>query len=170
MLAKVSRLHQILLADPHFNKGLPFLATKEGNSGFMVSGDIASAAEVHGARSLAHLVLPDNFSTSNGQEDLTSSAALSGQLTLQLLDSLEKLYALQLMQAMEGVRQQIEKGHQLAPRIRRLYDTLRPRIPVTDSDLADRSLAYVACLRLIQSGELEQEYAKVLTRTLKSKL
>jgi len=84
--------------------GLPKLLTKEGglNSGFMIP-QYTTAALVSENKSLCFPASADSIPTSLGQEDHVSMGSISGRQFNQILGNLEKILAIELLYATQGL-------------------------------------------------------------------
>ncbi|MDF1699187.1 MAG: histidine ammonia-lyase [Saprospiraceae bacterium] len=84
--------------------GLPRLLTEHGglNSGFMIP-QYTTAALVTENKSLCFPPSADSVPTSLGQEDHVSMGSISGRKFNQILDNLEKIYAIELMYAAQAI-------------------------------------------------------------------
>ncbi len=84
--------------------GLPRLLTDKGglNSGFMIP-QYTTAALVTENKSLCFPPSADSIPTSLGQEDHVSMGSISGRKFNQILDNLEKIFAIELMYAAQAI-------------------------------------------------------------------
>ncbi len=86
------------------NYGLPRLLTKAGglNSGFMIP-QYTTAALVTENKSLCFPASADSIPTSLGQEDHVSMGSISGRKFNQILENIEKIFAIELMYAAQAL-------------------------------------------------------------------
>lgn len=101
-LGNISDRRSYLLLEGKF--GLPRLLTPEPglNSGFMIP-QYATAALVTENKSLCFPPSADSVPTSLGQEDHVSMGSISGRKFNQILENLEKILAIELMIAAQGI-------------------------------------------------------------------
>ncbi len=101
-LGNISDRRCYLLLDGKFR--LPRLLTEAGglNSGFMIP-QYTTAALVTENKSLCFPPSADSIPTSMGQEDHVSMGSISGRKFNQILDNLEKIFAIELMYAAQAL-------------------------------------------------------------------
>jgi histidine ammonia-lyase len=97
-LASISERRTFRLLSPSLNGSLPAFLTPDpgASSGYMVA-QYTAAALLAELRSLAQPVSIDNVPTSDNQEDHVSMGMTAGLLTLEALDRLEHIVAIELL-------------------------------------------------------------------------
>lgn len=130
-LGNISDRRQYLLLEGKF--GLPRLLTdKPGlNSGFMIP-QYTSAALVTENKTLCFPASADSIPTSLGQEDHVSMGSISGRKFNQVLNNLEKILAIELMYACQGLefRRPLKSG----PVIEKVFDLVRTKVDKLEDD------------------------------------
>ncbi|MCF8359769.1 MAG: histidine ammonia-lyase [Prolixibacteraceae bacterium] len=113
--------------------GLPKLLMKKTglNSGFMIL-QYTSASLVSENKSLCFPASADSIPTSLGQEDHVSMGSVSGRKTLQIIENLEKIVAIELLTASQGFdfRKPLKSGIL----INKCHDFIRSKIKFADND------------------------------------
>jgi histidine ammonia-lyase len=146
------------LTDECSNKHvLPAFLTAEGglNSGFMILQYTAAALATEN-KVLAHPASVDTIPTSANVEDHVSMGATAALKLRSLLDNVERILAIELMSAAQGIdfrRQALDPQARLGQGTRGVYALLRQRVPfiAADTYLAD----YLEAIRqLVASGQV----------------
>src|SRR6266536_859789 len=103
-LANISERRVERLVNPNLSDGLPAFLTPDGglNSGFMIPQYVA-AALVSENKVLSHPAGIDSIPTSAGQEDHVSMGNVSGLKAWQVLANAERVLAIELLAAVQGV-------------------------------------------------------------------
>jgi histidine ammonia-lyase len=103
-LANISERRVERLVNPSLSGGLPAFLTTDGglNSGFMIPQYVA-ASLVSESKSLCHPASVDSIPTSAGQEDHVSMGNASGLKAWQVLANSERVVAIELLAAAQGV-------------------------------------------------------------------
>jgi histidine ammonia-lyase len=103
-LASISERRVERLVNPSLSDGLPPFLVLEGglNSGFMIPQYVA-ASLVSENKVLCHPASVDSIPTSAGQEDHVSMGNASGLKALQVLANVERVLAIELLAAAQGV-------------------------------------------------------------------
>jgi histidine ammonia-lyase len=103
-LASISERRIERLVNPTLSEGLPAFLTTDGglNSGFMIPQYVA-ASLVSENKSLCHPASVDSIPTSAGQEDHVSMGNASGLKAWQVLANAERVLAIELLAAAQGV-------------------------------------------------------------------
>ena len=117
---------------------LPAFLTEEGglNSGFMILQYTAAALATEN-KVLSHPASVDTIPTSANVEDHVSMGATSALKLRDVIDNVEKIVAIELMSAAQGVdfrRQVIGSDKKLGQGTRVVYETIRENIPFIESD------------------------------------
>jgi histidine ammonia-lyase len=131
-LGSISERRTFRLLSPSLNMGLPaFLSPDAGtSSGYMVA-QYTAAALLTEARALAHPVSIDSVPTSDNQEDHVSMGMTAALLTLDTLDRIEQILAVEALcgaQALELVPGRPGEG------CARILALIRERVPPLTSD------------------------------------
>ena len=103
-LADISERRIERLVNPSLSDGLPAFLTGDGglNSGFMIPQYVA-ASLVSENKVLSHPAGVDSIPTSAGQEDHVSMGNVSGLKAWQVLANVERVLAIELLAAVQGV-------------------------------------------------------------------
>ena len=103
-LANISERRVERLVNPSLSGGLPAFLTSDGglNSGFMIPQYVA-ASLVSENKSLCHPASVDSIPTSAGQEDHVSMGNAAGLKAWQVLANCERVLAIELLAAAQGV-------------------------------------------------------------------
>ncbi|NLR92739.1 MULTISPECIES: histidine ammonia-lyase [Flammeovirga] len=132
--------------------GLPKLLMKDVglNSGFMIP-QYTSAALVTENKTLCFPASADSVPTSLGQEDHVSMGSISGRKTLQIIDNLEQILAVELLYAAQAL--DFRRPLKSSPIIEGTHAYVRERVAHADED---RVLAYdiKAMHDIVKSGAL----------------
>lgn len=130
-LGNISDRRSYLLLEGKF--GLPRLLIENSglNSGFMIP-QYTAAALVTENKTLCFPASADSIPTSMGQEDHVSMGSISGRKFNQVLDNLEKILAIELMYACQGLefRRPLKSG----PVIEEVYELVRSEVPKLEDD------------------------------------
>lgn len=150
-LGNISDRRQYLLLEG--KHGLPRLLTdKPGlNSGFMIP-QYTSAALCTENKTLCFPASADSIPTSLGQEDHVSMGSISGRKFNQVLNNVEKILAIELMYACQGL--EFRRPLKSSPIIEEVFDLVRTKVAKLEEDrlIGDDINALI---ELIQSGELK---------------
>lgn len=119
------------LINPHLS-GLPaFLAKDSGlNSGLMIA-QYTAAALVSENKTLAHPASVDSIPTSANQEDHVSMGSISARHALMVLENVEKIVAINLLCACQGIDFISEKP---SPLVQKVHSFVREKISFMDKD------------------------------------
>jgi histidine ammonia-lyase len=113
--------------------GLPKLLVKETglNSGFMIL-QYASAALASENKSMCFPASADSIPTSLGQEDHVSMGSIAGRKTLQVVENLEKILAIELLCACQA----LDFRHPInsTPILEAIHQKVREQVPHTTED------------------------------------
>ena len=114
-------------------EGLPkLLMTDTGlNSGFMMP-QYTSAALVSENKTLCFPASADSIPTSLGQEDHVSMGSISGRKTLNIIQNLEKILAIELICAAQGF--DFRRPLKSTKILNACHDYVRMKIPLVDKD------------------------------------
>ena len=132
-LSSISERRTDRLLDPQRSDGLPaFLAARPGlESGYMLA-QYTAAALVAENRVLSHPASIESIPTSGSQEDHVSMGWGAGRKLLQVLDNAERVVAIELLCAAQGVdyRAPLRPG----AGVDRVHRAIRDRIPTLEGD------------------------------------
>ncbi len=114
-------------------EGLPKLLMEETglNSGFMIP-QYTTAALVTENKTLCFPASVDSVPTSIGQEDHVSMGATSARKTMQVVKNLEKILAIELLCAAQGL--DFRKPHKSSPFIEACYQYVRTQVTHREKD------------------------------------
>ena len=121
------------LINPDVNEGLPpFLSQRAGLSSGLMIAHVTAAALLNEAKVLAHPSSVDSVPTSGGKEDHVSMGMTSALKLKQIVDNAEKVLAIELMTAAQG----LEYRHPLkaATEIERARQFVRTLVPRLEED------------------------------------
>src|SRR5690606_16125723 len=115
------------------NHGLPRLLTESSglNSGFMIP-QYTAAALVTENKTLCFPASADSIPTSLGQEDHVSMGSISGRKFNQVLNNLEKILAIELMYACQGL--EFRRPAVCSPIVEENHSILRSKVPMLEDD------------------------------------
>jgi histidine ammonia-lyase len=145
---------------------LPAFLIKHGglNSGFMLI-QYTAAALTSENKVLAHPASADTIPTSANVEDHVSMGCTAARQACQILDNLERILALELMAAAQGVdfrRESLGPSAHLGRGTRVAYEMVRQHVPFLENDAI--MYPYIEAIRqLVADGTL----ARSITQTLK---
>ena len=125
------------LLTPDLSEGLPsmLVASPGLDSGLMVA-QYTAAALVSDNKTLAHPDSVDSIPSSANQEDHVSMGANAARHTLEILDNLRHIVAIELLAAAQAVDLRATGPDGLAPLTRTVYDKIRSRVKVLEHDRA----------------------------------
>jgi histidine ammonia-lyase len=157
-LGNISERRVMRLTDECSNTHtLPAFLTEEGglNSGFMILQYTAAALATEN-KVLSHPASVDTIPTSANVEDHVSMGATSALKLRDVIDNVEKILAVELMSAAQGVNfrmQVIGADKKLGQGTRVAYDVIREKVPFIESDTV--MYEYIETMRkLVASGKL----------------
>lgn len=130
-LGNISDRRSYLLLEGKF--GLPRLLTEKSglNSGYMIP-QYTTAALVTENKTLCFPASADSIPTSLGQEDHVSMGSISGRKFNQVLNNLEKILAIELMYACQGL--EFRRPLQSSPIIEEVFELVRTKVPKLEDD------------------------------------
>ncbi|HLV23453.1 MAG TPA: histidine ammonia-lyase [Moheibacter sp.] len=156
-LGNISDRRQYLLLEG--KHGLPRLLTEKSglNSGFMIP-QYTSAALCTENKTLCFPASADSIPTSLGQEDHVSMGSISGRKFNQVLNNLEKILAIELMYACQGL--EFRRPLKSSPVIEEVFDLVRTKVPKLEDDrlIGDDINAII---ELIQGEKLKEIISKI---------
>lgn len=158
-LGNISDRRQYLLLEG--KHGLPRLLTaKSGlNSGFMIP-QYTSAALCTENKTLCFPASADSIPTSLGQEDHVSMGSISGRKFNQVLNNLEKILAIELMYACQGL--EFRRPLKSSPVLEEVFNLVRTKVPKLEDDrLIGEDIHLI--IELIKEGQLKEIISKNLT-------
>ena len=130
-LGNISDRRQYLLIEGKY--GLPKLLTESSglNSGFMIP-QYTSAALCTENKTLCFPASADSIPTSLGQEDHVSMGSISGRKFNQVLDNVERILAIELMYACQGL--EFRRPKQTSPYLEEVFSAVREICPKLEED------------------------------------
>lgn len=130
-IGNISDRRSYLLIEGKF--GLPrFLSASSGlNSGFMIP-QYTTAALVTENKTLCFPASADSIPTSIGQEDHVSMGSISGRKFIQVLNNLEKILAIELMLACQGI--EFRRPLKTSPMLEEVHALVRSKVQKLDDD------------------------------------
>jgi histidine ammonia-lyase len=130
-LGNISDRRSYLLLEGKF--GLPRLLTEAGglNSGFMIP-QYTTAALVTENKSLCFPPSADSIPTSLGQEDHVSMGSISGRKFNQILNNLDKIFAIELMYAAQAL--EFRKDHLFSEIVEENFKLIRQKVDKLEDD------------------------------------
>lgn len=156
-LGNISDRRQYLLLEG--KHGLPRLLTEKSglNSGFMIP-QYTSAALCTENKTLCFPASADSIPTSLGQEDHVSMGSISGRKFNQVLNNLEKILAIELMYACQGL--EFRRPLKSSSVIEEVFDLVRTKVPKLEDDrlIGDDINAII---ELIQGEKLKEIIEKI---------
>ena len=156
-LGNISDRRQYLLLEG--KHGLPKLLTANSglNSGFMIP-QYTSAALVTENKTLCFPASADSVPTSLGQEDHVSMGSISGRKFNQVLNNLEKILAIELMYACQGL--EFRRPLKTSPILEEVFAAVREVCPKLEDDrLIGKDIN--AIIELIQGRKLKDIISKI---------
>lgn len=150
-LGNISDRRSYLLIEGKF--GLPrFLSASSGlNSGFMIP-QYTTAALVTENKTLCFPASADSIPTSIGQEDHVSMGSISGRKFNQVLGNIEKILAIELMLACQGI--EFRRPLKTSKLLEEVHKLVRSKVQKLDDDrLIGQDIENMVAL--VQSGELK---------------
>ena len=130
-LGNISDRRQYLLIEGKY--GLPKLLTESSglNSGFMIP-QYTSAALCTENKTLCFPASADSIPTSLGQEDHVSMGSISGRKFNQVLDNVERILAIELMYACQGL--EFRRPRKTSPFLEEVFAKVRSICPKLEED------------------------------------
>jgi len=130
-LGNISDRRSYLLLEGKF--GLPRLLTEGGglNSGFMIP-QYTTAALVTENKTLCFPASADSIPTSLGQEDHVSMGSISSRKFNQVLDNIEKIFAIELMYAAQAM--DFRRPHKFSEIIEKNFKIIRKNVTKLEDD------------------------------------
>lgn len=156
-LGNISDRRQYLLLEG--KHGLPKLLTASSglNSGFMIP-QYTSAALVTENKTLCFPASADSVPTSLGQEDHVSMGSISGRKFNQVLTNLERILAIELMYACQGL--EFRRPFKTSPVLEEVFTAVREVCPKLEDDrLIGKDIN--AIIELIQGERLKEIISKI---------
>jgi histidine ammonia-lyase len=144
---------------------LPAFLIKHGglNSGFMLT-QYTAAALASENKVLAHPASVDTIPTSANVEDHVSMGCTAARQAGQILDNVERILALELMAAAQGIdfrRERLGPAAQLGQGTRAAYQMVRQHVPFLENDAI--MYPYIEAIRrVVADGTLVQSIAASL--------
>ena len=137
-LGNISERRTAGLMDPASNRGLPAFLTRYGGleSGLMIAHYTAAALASEN-KIWAHPATADSIPTSANVEDHVSMAVTAAHHCHHVLDNLERILAIELLSAAQGVdlrREMLEGNRQQGRGTRVAYERVRSRVPFLEHD------------------------------------
>jgi len=165
-LGNISERRIARLMDPACSGGLPPFLTRNGGleSGLMIAHYTAAALASEN-KVWAHPATVDTIPTSANVEDHVSMAPTAAHHCHRVLDNLERILAVELLCAAQGVdlrREMLEGGARLGQGTRVAYDQIRTRVPFLEHDTPP-SPHIEALADLVGSGALVDAVGSALS-------
>ena len=134
-LANIADRRIFSLLDPALNFGLPaFLAKNPGiNSGMMIL-QYTTAALVSENKILSHPAAVDSVPTSANIEDHVSMGTISARKTLEVLENVSYVLAIELCVSCQAIEFRLKKGKHLSKETLKIYRTIRKEVPFFEKD------------------------------------
>ncbi len=151
-LGNISDRRQYLLLEGKY--GLPKLLTESSglNSGFMIP-QYTSAALCTENKTLCFPASADSIPTSLGQEDHVSMGSISGRKFNQVLDNVERILAIELMYACQGL--EFRRPRKTSATLEKVFEAVRSVCPKLEEDrLIGEDIENI--IRLIQSDDFKR--------------
>ena len=145
------RRSYLLLEGKH---GLPRLLTASSglNSGFMIP-QYTSAALVTENKTLCFPASADSIPTSLGQEDHVSMGSISGRKFNQVLNNLEKILAIELLYACQGL--EFRRPLKSSPVLEEIFGLVRSKVAKLEDDrLIGEDI--LSIIQMIQSSKMKE--------------
>jgi histidine ammonia-lyase len=136
-VGSLSERRTFRLLTPDLSGGLPSMLVAEPglDSGLMVA-QYTAAALVSENKTLAHPDSVDSIPSSANQEDHVSMGANAARHTLEILDNLRNIVAIELLCAAQAVDLREGGPEALAPLTRTVYEKIRSRVRLLEHDRA----------------------------------
>ncbi|MBI2596071.1 histidine ammonia-lyase [Candidatus Daviesbacteria bacterium] len=134
-LANIADRRICSILDSNHSYGLPaFLAKNPGlNSGLMIL-QYTTAALVSENKILAHPAVVDSIPTSANIEDIVSMGTISARKTLEVVENVKYVLAVELLSACQAVDFRLKEGYNLAQGTLKVYNKIRKIVPFFDND------------------------------------
>lgn len=165
-LGNISERRIMRLTDEASNTHvLPAFLTRQGglNSGFMIAQYTAAALATEN-KVLSHPASVDTIPTSANVEDHVSMGMTAALKLRHILDNVERILAIELMAAAQGVdfrKQELGMTARLGRGTQAAYDLIRAHVPFIEADV-EMSPYIEAVHQLIASGALVQEVNRAM--------
>jgi histidine ammonia-lyase len=166
-LGNISERRIMRLVDEASNTHVlpPFLTHTGGlNSGFMIVQYTAAALATE-SKILAHPASVDTIPTSANVEDHVSMGCTAGLKAHQILENVERILAIELMSAAQGIdfrRQALGAGARLGRGTSAAYALIREQVPFIEQDTL--MYPYIeATTRLVHQGAIEMVVTQALS-------
>lgn len=158
----ISERRTFRLLTPDLSAGLPSMLVYEPglDSGLMVA-QYTAAALVSDNKTLAHPDSVDSIPSSANQEDHVSMGANSARHTLQILDNVQTILAIELLTAAQAIDLRPDGPARLGRGTRAAHDTIRDHVSFLEHDRA-LTPDIEAVVALISSGELVQRVDRAI--------
>jgi histidine ammonia-lyase len=158
-LGNISERRTARLVDEALSNGLPPFLTRHGGleSGFMLA-QYTAAALASQNKVLAHPATADSIPSSANTEDHVSMAMGAAHNARQVLENAERIVAIELLTAAQGVdfrREQVGAEARLGPGTAAAYAQIRERVPFLEHD-APLAPMIAAVGALVADGTLVQ--------------
>ena len=156
-LGNISERRTARLVDESLSSGLPPFLTRHGGleSGFMLA-QYTAAALASQNKVLAHPSTADSIPTSANTEDHVSMATNAAHHTVQVVENVERIVAVELLAAAQGIdfrREQLGSGARLGEGTAAAHALVRERVPFLEHD-APLAPMIDAVAELVRSGVL----------------
>lgn len=145
---------------------LPAFLTRKGglNSGFMIVQYTAAALATE-SKVLSHPASVDTIPTSANVEDHVSMGCTAALKARRILNNVERILAIELMAAAQGVdfrKEVTEHGARLGRGTQPVYDLIRQQVPFIDEDTV--MYRYIEAVRqLVRTGQVSDAVRKAIS-------
>ncbi len=134
-IANISERRTFRLITPELSEGLPSMLVKTSglDSGLMIP-QYTAAALVSDNKTLSHPDSVDSIPSSANQEDHVSMGANSARHTLEILDNVRHVIAIELLTAAQAIDLRENGAERLGKGTRNAYSVLRERVKFLEHD------------------------------------
>ena len=161
-LASIAERRCFRMLTPELSGGLPAMLVEEaGLNGGLMMAQYTAAALVSDNKTLAHPDSVDSIVTSAGQEDHVSMGANAARHTLEILENVSAVIAIELLTAAQAVDLRSEGRDRLGRGSAPVHRLLRERIAFLERD-RELTPDILAILELMRTGELVQAADRAL--------
>jgi len=153
-VANISERRTFRLTTPELSEGLPSMLVKTSglDSGLMIP-QYTAAALVSDNKTLSHPDSVDSIPSSANQEDHVSMGANSARHTLEILDNVRHVIAIELLTAAQAIDLRENGAERLGKGTRIAYSVLRERVKFLEHDRETMG-DIEAASEMIQSGSM----------------
>lgn len=165
-LGSISERRVFRMTTPELSDGLPsmLVPTSGLDSGLMMP-QYTAAALVSDNKTLTHPDSVDSIPSSANQEDHVSMGANAARHTLEVLDNLTEILAVELLSAAQAVELRPDGPHRLGEGTAAAFEVIRQRVAYLEHD-RPLSPDLAALTELIRSGELVDSVQQAISGEL----